>query len=93
MSYAISVMAVEAGLGQRDVNEEEDSWGILVEVLSIGLRDTLGRFERGKVVSGIEVRGGLTTGVNISPGEKPGEVLDDIIAAIRLHVRLVSCLS
>ena len=53
MSYVISVAAGEAGSGQWEGVEEDDS-GMLVEVLSMGLRDRLGRFEEGKV-SGIEV--------------------------------------
>ena len=51
MSYAISVGAGEAGLGQCGV--EGDDSGILVEELLMGLRDKLGCLERG--VSGIEV--------------------------------------
>jgi hypothetical protein len=70
--------------------QEDGSGGLLVEVLSMGLRDKLGRFE-GAEVLGIEVRVGLTTGVDISPGEKTGVVVDDLIAAIRLEARSDEC--
>jgi hypothetical protein len=57
----------------------------------MGLRDRLGRFEGGKV-SGIEVRVGLTTRVDIiSPGEKSGVVVDEVIAAVRLEARSDDC--
>jgi hypothetical protein len=65
----------------------DDSGILVVEVLSMGLRDKLGRFEGGKV-SGIEVRLGLTTEVDvISLGETSWVVLDDLMAAIRLEAR------
>lgn len=34
---------------------------------------------------------GLTTGVGVSPGEKSGVVVDDLIAAIRLEARSGDC--
>lgn len=34
---------------------------------------------------------GLTTGVDISPGEKSGDVVDDLIAAMRLEARSGDC--
>jgi hypothetical protein len=72
---------------------EEDDSGILVVVLSMGVSDKLGRRFKGGKVSGIEVRVGLTTGVDIiSPGEKPGGVVvDEVIAAIRLEARSDDC--
>lgn len=68
-----------------------DDSGTLVEVLSMGFRDKLGRrFEVG--VSGVEVWVGLTTGVDIiSPGDKSGGVVEDVIAAIRLEARSDGC--
>jgi hypothetical protein len=79
MSYAISVGAGEAGLGQWEV--ERDDSGILVEELLMGLRDKLGHVERG--VSGIEVWVGLMTGVNV--------VIDDLIAVICLEACSDDC--
>ena len=71
--------------------EDDDDSGILVEVvLLMGLRDKLGRCEGGKV-SGIEARVGPTTGIGISPREKSGVVVDDLIAAIRLEARSGDC--
>ncbi len=55
----------------------------------MGLRDKLGRVEGS--VSGIEVRVGLMTGVDISSGEESGVVVDKFFAAIRLEARSGNC--